>query len=361
MSTFGQMIKVSLFGESHGKMIGITIHHLPAGLRLPIKKISDLLTKRRGSTALSTPRREPDPFEIISGYFKGYTTGAPLTIIIPNKDTRSKDYTPEILRPSHADLTSWDKYQGHHDYRGSGHFSGRLTAMIVILGAIAEDLLQKKGIYIGSHLASIHKHDDDLFPTNISFDLIKRLNSSPFPLIDETKEELFKQTILTAKDQKDSVGGQIETAIINIPSGYGEPFFDSMESVISHLIFSVPAVKGIEFGEGFNITRLYGSEANDPIEVKDGKITMTKNNSGGIQGGITNGMPITFKVAIKPTASIGKPQSTVNIKTMENTTLELVGRHDPSIVPRVLPVINAITAYAVLEMICRIEGTTWMN
>lgn len=360
MSMFGQKIQVSLFGESHGKMIGITIHNLPAGLRLPLKKISASLSKRRGNKALSTPRREPDPFEIITGYFKGYTTGAPLTFIIPNSDTRSKDYTPEILRPSHADLTSWEKYQGHQDYRGSGHFSGRLTAMIVILGTIAEDLLTKKGISIGSHIASIHKNKDDLFSTTISKELIQRLNSSSFPLLDTSKEELFKEAILNAKAQKDSVGGTIETAIINVPTGYGEPFFNSIESVISHLIFSVPAVKGIEFGEGFHITELYGSEANDPITIKDDKIIMTKNNSGGIQGGITNGMPITFRVAIKPTASIGKPQSTVNIKTMENTTLELIGRHDPSIVPRVLPVINAITAYGVLEMICRNEGTSWM-
>jgi chorismate synthase len=357
---FGQQIKISLFGESHGKMIGITIHHLPAGLRLPIKRMSDLLTRRRGDESLSTPRREPDPFEIVTGYFKGRTTGAPLTIMIPNKDTRSKDYTPEILRPSHADLTSHEKYSGHQDYRGSGHFSGRLTAMIVILGAIAEDILSKRGILIGSHLASIHQHQDDPFPLNISDDLIQRLNQSRFPLINQANEDVFKETILQAKAQKDSVGGTVETAIINMPRGYGEPFFDSMESILSHLIFSVPAVKGIEFGEGFNITKLYGSEANDPIRIEDGKITMTKNNSGGIQGGITNGMPITFKVAIKPTASIGKPQQTVNLKTQKNTTLELVGRHDPSIVPRVLPVINAITAYAVLEMICRNEGTSWM-
>jgi chorismate synthase len=360
MSTFGEMIKVSLFGESHGKMIGITIHQLPAGLRLPIKKISELLNQRRGSSALSTPRREPDPFEIISGYFKGYTTGAPLTIVIPNRDTRSKDYTPEILRPSHADYSAWEKYHGYQDYRGGGHFSGRLTAMIVILGAISQDILLKKDIHIASHIESIHKNHDQSFPTNISLDLIKKLNSSHFPLIDKANEDLFKQTILDAKEQRDSVGGVIETAIINVPTGYGNPFFDSMESILSHLIFSVPAVKGLEFGEGFNITNMYGSETNDPIKVQNDKIVMTTNHSGGIQGGITNGMPITFKVAIKPTASIGKPQATANIQTMENTTLELKGRHDPSIVPRVLPVINAITAYGVLEMICRNEGTKWM-
>lgn len=360
MSVFGQAIKISLFGESHGKMIGITIHNLPAGMRIPIKRMSELLTKRRGNKALSTPRREPDPFEIVTGYFKGYTTGAPLTILIPNTDTRSKDYTPEILRPSHADLTAHVKYEGYQDYRGSGHFSGRLTAMIVILGAIAEDALKKKGIQIASHLASIHTNEDVRFPTNISDELIKRLNQSDFPVIDETKEAVFKEAILSAKAQKDSVGGTIETAVVHIPKGYGEPFFDSMESILSHLIFSVPAVKGLSFGEGFHITKLFGSEANDPIRIHDGNITMTKNNSGGIQGGITNGMPITFTVAIKPTASIGKPQQTVNMDTMQETTLELVGRHDPSIVPRVLPVINAITAYAVMEMICRNEGTKWM-
>jgi len=360
MSTFGQSIKVSLFGESHGEMMGITMHHLPAGIKLPLKKIETLLTKRRGKKELSTTRREKDPFRMVSGYFNGFTTGSPLTIIIPNSDTRSQDYTPEILRPSHADFTSREKYHGYQDYRGGGHFSGRLTAMIVILGAIAGDLLQKKNILIGSHLASIHELEDDAFPTTISSALLSSLINSDFPVINPAMEEAFQQRILQAKKQKDSIGGTIETAIIHMPTGYGEPFFDSVESMLSHLLFSVPAVKGIEFGKGFDITTLYGSEANDPMTIIDDQVTMTKNNSGGIQGGITNGMPITFKVAIKPTASIGKPQKTVNVKTMQETTLKLQGRHDPSIVPRVLPVINAMTAYGLLEIICRNEGTQWM-
>lgn len=362
MSTYGKMIPINLFGESHGEAIGLVINNLPPGITLDKERISHALFKRRPKSQLSTPRQEKDEYQIISGYFNNKTTGTPLTILIPNKDTRSKDYTPEVLRPSHADYTGSIKYQGHNDYRGSGHFSGRITTPLVILGAICEQILESKGVHISSHIASIKDHEDNMFnDTTLNKEIFKTLNSSDFPVLNEEIKQVFEETILNAKHHQNSVGGTIETAVIGIKPGYGEPFFDSMESILAHLVFSVPAVKGIEFGKGFEITKLFGSEANDPFILENGQIKTKTNNSGGIQGGITNGMPITFKTAIKPTASIGYPQQTVNTNTMEPTTLELIGRHDPAIVHRVIHVINAITAYGVLEAIVRKEGYAWMN
>lgn len=362
MSIYGKSIQISLFGESHGKNIGITITNLPAGISLNLELIDEFLKKRRPKSNISTPRQEKDEYQIVSGYFNGLTTGSPLTFIIPNKDTRSKDYTPHILRPSHADFTANEKYDGHQDYRGSGHFSGRITTPIVILGAICTQILENKGITIASHIASIKDLKDESFlTTQVNKETLKTLQQSDFPLLDSSKEESFRQTILNAKEDKDSVGGTIETCILGVSPGYGEPFFDSIESQLAHLLFSVPAIKGVEFGRGFDITTLFGSEANDSFIMENGSIKTKTNNSGGIQGGISNGMPITFKVAVKPTASIGKKQETVDISKMENTTLELQGRHDPCIVHRVIHVINAITAYGVLEAIVRNEGYKWIK
>lgn len=362
MSTFGKQIIVNLFGESHGKAIGIVINNLPAGITLDEEQIKAALTLRRPKGNISTSRQEQDPYEIISGYFNNKTTGSPLTIIIPNSDTRSKDYTPEILRPSHADYTAYVKYNNHHDYRGSGHFSGRITTPIVILGSICMQILKQKGITIGSHITSIK----DLKTPKISLDtinntLLKTLYLSDFPTLNSNIKEQYKEIILNARKEQNSVGGTIETIINGLDAGYGDPFFESIESVLSHLIFSVPAVKGIEFGLGFDITNLFGSEANDSFEVKNNKVVTKTNNSGGIQGGISNSMPITFTTAIKPTASIGKPQETININTLESTILELKGRHDPCIVHRVVHVINAITAYGILEIIARKDGLSWIT
>lgn len=362
MSSYGKVIHINLFGESHGKAIGIVINNLPAGLTLDKSRISKALLKRRPKSKLSTSRQEQDNYEFISGYFKNKTTGTPLTIIIPNMDTRSKDYNPELLRPSHADYTSYIKYDNNHDYRGSGHFSGRITAPLVILGAICEQILESKGIYVGSHIHSIRKKKDVTFnDTNLSVDSLLTLNSSGFPVINKEVSEVFKTEIISAKDNQNSVGGIIETAVLGIKPGYGEPFFNSIESIISHLLFSIPSVKGVEFGKGFAITEMFGSEANDSFILDNGLIRTKSNNSGGIQGGISNGMPIIFKTAIKPTASIGIPQKTVNIESLEEVTLELKGRHDPAIVHRVIHVINAITNYAILELIVRKEGTKWMK
>lgn len=362
MSAFGKNIEVNLFGESHGKAIGIVINNLPAGITLDETKIKETLTLRRPKGNISTPRQEKDPYEIVSGYFNNKTTGTPLTILIPNGDTRSKDYTPEILRPSHADYTAFMKYNNHHDYRGSGHFSGRITAPIVILGSICNQILEKKGITIGSHITSIKDEEvSRISQENINTETLKRLYWSDFPTINKEDEDTFKQVILNAKEEKDSVGGKVETIITGLNAGYGDPFFESIESVLSHLIFSVPGIKGIEFGQGFNITKLFGSEANDSFGISNGNIYTKTNHSGGIQGGISNSMPIIFQTAIKPTASIGKAQNTVNIKTLEETTLELKGRHDPCIVHRVIHVINAITSYGVLELITRKDGMSWIT
>lgn len=362
MSTFGKAIEINLFGESHGDSIGLVINNLPAGIKIDFDTIDKELYKRRPKSSLSTPRQEKDEYKIISGYYNNFTTGTPLTIVIQNKDIKSKDYDPEILRPSHADYTSQIKYNGFQDYRGSGHFSGRITTPLVILGAISNQLLLQKEIMVGSHINSIKDIKDQEFNEFNSFcSIIKTLNSSDFPVLNQDIIDSYKETILNAKNMQDSVGGVIETMILGLNPGYGEPFFNSIESTLAHLLFSVPAVKGVEFGKGFNITRLFGSESNDEFYVDNGVVKTKTNNSGGIQGGISNGMPITFKTAIKPTASIGLPQKTVNIKTMEETTLSLVGRHDPAIVHRVIHVINAITSYAVLEIICRKEGFSWIK
>ncbi|MCF7925071.1 MAG: chorismate synthase [Candidatus Izimaplasma sp.] len=361
MSTIGQSIPISLFGESHGKMIGITIHNLPAGIHLDSSRIKKALQQRRPTSNISTARSEPDPYQIVSGYFNEKTTGTPLTIIIPNQDTRSKDYNKEILRPSHSDFTAHLKYRSFHDYRGGGHFSGRITAPIVILGSICIQILEQKDIYLGSHIASIKDQSDDSFtPSNITKENLKTLLYSDFPLINKNMKAPFEKEILTAKEQQDSVGGTIETAIINVPKGLGGPYFNTIEGTLAKFIYSIPAIKGLSFGKGFDITSLYGSEANDPFITEDNSIKTSKNNSGGLQGGITNGMPIVFTTAIKPTSSIGKPQHTVNFKTKEEVTYQLEGRHDPAIVHRVIHVINAITAYAILEIITKEEGYSWM-
>lgn len=362
MSTFGKAIPINLFGESHGEAIGIVINNLPAGIELDLERISNELLKRRPKSNLSTPRQEQDNYRIVSGFFNGKTTGTPLTVMIPNKDTRSKDYSPNILRPSHADFSAHNKYNGNQDFRGGGHFSGRITAPIVILGAICSQILEQKGITIASHIHSIKDlKGPDFTQVKPTVELLEKLKQSDFPTIDTNYEERFKSIILNAKESKDSVGGIIETAIIGQYPGIGNPFFESIESVLSHLLFSVPAVKGVEFGKGFDITSLFGSEANDPFFIDNKSIKTSTNNSGGIQGGISNGMPITFKVAVKPTASIGKPQKTVDIDKLQNVTLNLQGRHDPCIVHRVIHVINAITAYGMLELIVREEGVSWIK
>lgn len=352
---WGNNIKVSIFGESHGNAIGINIDGLPSGFEIDMDKILLEMERRApGKNQLSTARKEADLPEILSGFFEGKTTGTPLCAIIRNSDTRSKDYakTKDFMRPGHADFTGYERYSGFNDYRGGGHFSGRITAPLVFAGAICKQILEEKGIFIGAHISSIKDIEDENFnSTNISKEDLLELRNKELPLINTSLEEKMKHTIMQAKYDGDSVGGTIECAVVGIKPGVGNPFFDSVESTLAHLMFSVPAVKGIEFGKGFDMTKLFGSEANDEYYY-DGDLVKTKtNNNGGILGGISNGMPIVFKVAIKPTASILKEQNTIDIKNKKDVKFRIEGRHDPCIVQRAVPVIEAVTAIGILDLI----------
>ena len=351
---WGSKIKLSIFGESHGNAIGITIDGLPAGFSIDMDKIMMEMARRApGKSSLSTPRKESDIPEILSGYFEGKTTGTPLCAIIRNSNTKSKDYSKlkDVMRPGHADYTGAVRYKGFNDYRGGGHFSGRITAPLVFAGAICKQILEVKGIIVSAHINSIGKIKDCSFlESDISDELLNSFKEKELPLINTKLEDEMRQEILSARSSGDSIGGTIECAILGVSPGIGDPFFDSVESTLAHLMFSVPAVKGVEFGKGFDISKMRGSEANDEYYLENGNIKTKTNNNGGILGGITNGMPIIFNVAIKPTASIFKEQNAVNIVTMEETTLCIEGRHDPCIVQRALPVIEAVAAIGITEL-----------
>ena len=352
---WGNKLKISIFGESHGNAIGINIDGLPSGLELDLEAIAyDMKRRAPGKSPLSTPRSEDDLPEILSGYFQGKTTGTPLCAIIRNTNTRSKDYSllKDVMRPGHADYSGNIRYNGFNDYRGGGHFSGRITAPLVFAGAICKQILKEKGIVIAAHVKSIKDIEDKSFiDSNLDLNIISELNKYELPLIDKNIEEKMRNAILEAKEDMDSIGGTIECGIFGIKAGIGNPFFDSVESTLAHLLFSVPAVKGVEFGKGFELTKLKGAEANDEIYY-DGEDVKTKtNNNGGILGGITNGMPVIFTTAIKPTSSIGKEQNTINIATKENTILKVEGRHDPCIVQRAIPVIEAVAAIGIVELL----------
>lgn len=355
-STFGNNLTISLFGESHGAAIGVVMDGLPAGIALDMAHVEHRLAQRRSGVlaALSTARQEADVPHIVSGYFKGHTTGTPLTIIIQNANTQSGDYeqTKNLLRPGHADYTAFIKYGGWQDYRGGGHFSGRLTAPIVAAGAICEQLLASRGISIGTHIANCAGVADAALPTDEAelIQAIATLNSKTFATLSNAAGEAMQQAILAAREDLDSVGGVLETAVAGCPAGLGDPFFNSVESVLSHLIFSVPAVKGLEFGAGFGFANMRGSAANDPFRMQGDKITTSTNNNGGINGGISNGMPIIFRTAIKPTPSIYQEQQTVDFAARQNATLQIKGRHDPAIIHRARPVIDAMCAIGLLEL-----------
>lgn len=351
--TWGRNIKYTIFGESHGEGIGIVIDNLPPGLELNTAKIKSEMQRRQPGTGnLTTSRKEADEFEILSGIFNNKTTGAPLCSFIRNKDQQLKDYdqTKDLLRPSHADYTGYVKYKGFNDYRGGGHFSGRLTAAIVFAGAIAKQILSEHNINIISHIYKIGALCDTPFNSkNLSIEDYPPLTSMVFPTIDHSIGNAMQQKISNMKTLGDSIGGVVETAVLNLPTGLGSPFFDSIESIISHLIFSIPGVKGIEFGDGFDLAEMKGSDANDQFCLEDSKIRTLTNHNGGILGGISTGMPIFFKTAFKPTPSIALEQNTINIKQMQNTTIKIQGRHDPCIVPRAVPVVEAATAMAILD------------
>lgn len=352
---WGNNIKLSIFGESHGNAIGINIDNLPPGFPLDMEEIMREMRRRApGKNNLSTARKESDVPEILSGYFEGKTTGTPLCAIIRNSGNKSKDYSKikDVMRPGHGDYPGFVKYKGFNDYRGGGHFSGRITAPLVFAGAICKQILRKSGIEIVAHIKSIGDMEDKSFlDCDLDKLFINSLKYEEFPLIKKNLEEKMKNEILSARKEGDSVGGIIECMVLGIKAGIGSPFFDSVESTLAHLIFSVPAVKGVEFGMGFDISKMKGSKSNDEYYLKEGKVKTKTNNNGGIIGGITNGMPIIFRVAIKPTPSVYKEQNSINISTMEETTLQIEGRHDPCIVQRAVPVIEGVSAVGILDLI----------
>ena len=356
-NVFGNAITVTLFGESHGEMIGAVLDGIAPGIAIDPEYIDKKLAMRRPSGKISTARVEADKYRIVSGVYRGYTTGTPLTLLIENTNTKSSDYSELSVkpRPSHADYTAGVKYHGYEDPRGGGHFSGRITAALVAVGAILSSALAKKGILIGTHIASIGTVEDRGFESLCED--ITALDSLEFPVLSDSSAKDMKAYIEAAAADGDSVGGVLETAIIGLPAGVGEPWFDSVESRLSHIVFSVPGVKGVEFGDGFAITKMRGSEANDPFEIADGRVATSTNHSGGINGGITNGMPIIMRAAVKPTPSIFKEQATVNLREMKNDTLSLSGRHDPCIVHRARAVVEAVAAIAISDMLTERYGT----
>lgn len=353
MNIWGDKFKVSIFGESHGSGIGAVIDGIPSGFEPNMEKIAEQMERRApGRNAVSTARKEADRVEVLSGLYNGKTTGTPMAAVIMNSDTRSGDYTPELLRPSHADYTSICKYGESRDYRGGGHFSGRITAPLVFAGALARQILEEKGVFIGSHISRIGSVSDKMFdPINVEPKLLSKLSKKDFPVIDVDAGEKMKSEILSYKKDGNSVGGIVEVAICGVKAGVGSPFFGSVESRLSSMMFSVPAVKGIEFGLGFDFAKSDGKSANDEIYIENGEVKTYTNNNAGINGGITNGMPIIFRTAIKPTPSIASPQRTVNIEKKENSEIEIKGRHDPCIVQRAAVVTESATAIAILDMI----------
>ena len=360
-NVFGNNITVTLFGESHGPQIGAVVDGLAPGLEVDLNFIRKQLELRKPHGNLSTKRVETDEPHIVSGVFEGKTTGTPLCILFENSNTKSKDYakTKDLVRPGHADFTALEKYHGFADYRGGGHFSGRITTPLVAVGAIFIQALQKKGIIIGSHIQKCGPIEDRKF-TNHESD-IRQVNELLFAVLDEQVRDRMQNYILETAKEGDSVGGILETMVLGMPAGVGEPWFDTMESMLAHALFSIPAVKGVEFGTGFGFANLKGSEANDAFEMQDGKVTTKTNNNGGINGGITNGMPLRFQTVVKPTPSIYKKQETVNVVAKTNAIMQIEGRHDPAIIHRVRAVVDSMTAIVLADMLTTRFGTDWLQ
>lgn len=360
-NTFGNNISLTLFGESHGEMIGAVLDGMAPGIPVDEDFIARQMALRRSVSALSTSRDEPDRVRIVSGVFEGKTTGTPMTFLIENTNTRSGDYAAMryIARPGHADFTAEAKYHGYQDPRGGGHFSGRITAGLVAAGAVAITALKNKGITVGTHIASCAGIEDRAF-ADLAAD-IAILGDKEFAVLDPSAEDAMKAAIASAKQEGDSVGGVLETAVLGMPVGVGEPWFDTVESVLAHILFGIPAIKGVEFGRGFDLARMKGSEANDPFIARDGGIGTTTNNCGGILGGITNGMPVIVRCAVKPTPSIYKEQATVDFAKGENLPLVIHGRHDPAIVHRARVVVDSAVAIALCDLLVTRFGTDWLR
>ncbi|MBR6424436.1 MAG: chorismate synthase [Oscillospiraceae bacterium] len=360
-NSFGQNLIVTIFGESHGSAIGVVLDGLAPGMEVDEAFLASQLTLRRPAGKLGTARREEDHFSILSGVFEGKTTGTSLCITIPNEDTRSRDYaaTRSLARPGHADFTAYAKYHGFEDYRGGGHFSGRLTAALVAAGAVVIPALRKKGIRIGTHIARCGGVQDRPFG-DLEQDL-EQLNQAEFAVLDASAADAMRQRILAAAEAGDSVGGVLETAILGLPAGLGEPWFDTVEGLLSHALFSVPAVKGIQFGDAFDLADAMGSQFNDPFYMEDGQVRTSTNHNGGVNGGITNGMPVTFRCMVKPTPSIFRSQQTVDFLNNQDAELQLTGRHDPAIIHRARVVVDSMTALVVADLLTGRFGTDYLG
>ena len=359
-SSFGEKVKIMVFGQSHSEAIGVVIDGLPVGEEIDMERVQQFMERRApGRNAYSTPRKEGDVPRVVSGLFEGKTCGAPICAVIENTNTRSKDYDKlkDLPRPGHADFTAWVKYKGANDHRGGGHFSGRLTAPLCFAGAVCMQILERKGIQIGAHILSIKGVKDTPFDeVQIDAETLKTVISKAFPVQDDAAGEEMQAAIAAARANADSVGGVIECAVTGLPIGVGEPMFDGLESRLAAAVFAIPAVKGVEFGKGFGVAALFGSENNDDfIYEADGTVRTKTNNHGGSLGGISSGMPLVLRAAFKPTPSIGQEQDTISISKRENDKLAIVGRHDPCIVPRAVPCVEAAAAVAILDLICRME------
>ena len=350
-STYGENLKLSIFGQSHGPAIGMTLDGIPAGLPVDFESLQAFLDRRApGQGDFTTSRKETDKPEFLAGLLDGYTCGAPIAAVIHNHNTRSSDYDnlKNLPRPGHADYTAQIKYGGFQDVAGGGHFSGRLTAPLCIAGGLCKQWLKDMGISIGAHIAAIGDVTDTAFdPMNPQLEQV----NGAFPVLDASAGETMRAAIAQAKSREDSLGGIVECAVTGLPAGLGEPMFGGVESKLAQIIYGIPAVKGLEFGMGFAVAAMSGSQHNDAFTCKDGRITLQTNRCGGILGGITNAMPVLFRVAFKPTASIGQVQQSVQLSTGEVTELRVQGRHDPCIVPRAVAVVEAAAAIAIFDLI----------
>lgn len=356
-SEFGHLLKISVFGQSHGKAIGVVVDGLPAGEAIDLDELQAFLDRRKpGKNRLSTARKESDAPTFLSGLENGKTCGAPLCAVMENGDQHSGDYAglTDTPRPGHADYTAAIKWGGQADMRGGGHFSGRLTAPLCIAGGIAKQILARRGIHVGAHLSEVAGIGDDPFPLHPTAELFEKLAAKDFPVLSDDAGERMQQAILAAREELDSVGGIVECAAIGLPAGLGDPMFDGVENRLAAALFGIPAVKGVEFGAGFAAARSRGSENNDAFSVQNGAVVTDTNHAGGILGGITNGMPILLRTAMKPTPSIARAQKTVRLSQMEEIPLEIRGRHDPCIAHRAVPVVEAVTAAVLLDLL--LEG-----
>lgn len=360
-NTIGSSVQLSVFGESHGPAVGAVLDGLAPGVRVDESYIAERLSRRRPSGPTDTARVEQDRFTILSGVYEGFTTGSPIAISIPNENVRSSDYPSGIARPSHSDYTADVKYHGFEDLRGGGHFSGRITAGMVAAGAICVKALENRGIKVATHILECAGVRDSAFAAGgagLRMQM-EKVDTSDFPVIDGVWDRM-SEAIMEARSVGDSVGGIIQCCIDGLPAGVGEPWFDSLESSISHAVFGIGGIKGIEFGDGFALAAMRGSQANDPFRIRDGKVVTSSNHNGGINGGISNGMPVVFNMAVKPTPSISMPQLTVDLRNGSETELVLKGRHDPAIIRRICPVVTALVAVVACDVLAQRFGTDFL-